>query len=135
MKIVDSGIIRSGEQRLVRFIAEHVDRDAVRQAVKSLYNVEVNDSLEHKSGSLVVYKGEAAYRLDFDFRVNISVLLNRNGEAVGLASPELRHLREREEKHEKESASRGDQEAARKKEEASRMASDIAKMMHEINKE
>ena len=123
MKHTNKDIIRSGERKLIRFIAKHMDWEAVRDAIKETYQIDADGSLEHKSGSIMVHRGDIAYKLDFDLKVNFSVLLDRNGAAVAIRSPQL-----------------GDEdiaeppEAAPQPPENASKASEIAEMMSEINK-
>ncbi|MFP4533887.1 MAG: hypothetical protein ACLFNS_14525 [Desulfobacterales bacterium] len=123
MKYSNKDIIRSGERKLIRFIGKHLDWTPVRQAIREHYEIDAGGDLEHQSGSIVVHRGDIAYKLDFDLKVNFSVLLDRNGEAVAVQSPQT-----------------GDEDTTESPEpgsqppENARKASEIAEMMSEINK-
>lgn len=123
MKYTNKDIIRSGERKLIRFIAKHLDWNPVRQSVREHFQIDAGGDLEHKSGNIVVHSGDIAYKLDFDLKVNFSVLLDRNGEAVAIRSPQS-----------------GDDETALPSEpgpkpsQNARKASEIAEMLSEINK-
>ena len=127
MKISNPDDIRAGEKKLIRHIADHLDREAVKQTINGAYGVTVNDTLSHQSGNLMVHRGEIVYRLDFSFKVNLSILMSRDGEPVAIRSPELNPRKQAAEK-----ALDGGQGRAP---ENARQASEIARMLSEINEE
>jgi len=124
LKYTNKDIIRSGERKLIRFIAKHLNWNPVRESIRETYQINANGSLEHKSGNIVVHEGDIAYKLDFDLKVNFSVLLDRNGDAIAIRSSQS-----------------GDEDIAESPDPApqppenARKASEIAEMMSEINKQ
>ncbi|MBS3759443.1 MAG: hypothetical protein KGY61_12360 [Desulfobacterales bacterium] len=124
MKYTNKDIIRSGERKLIRFIAKHLDLDAVKESIRESYQIDINDHLEHKSGNIEVHNEAIAYRLDFDVKIGLSVLLNRNGEPLSIDSPQLSPRQPPELQPEDKP----------KKAENSQKASEIAQMIEEINK-
>ena len=131
MKISNPDDIRAGERKLIRHIAAHLDREAVKQTVAEAYGVRVNDTLSHQSGNLMVHRGEIVYRMDFSFKVNLSILISRDGEPVAIRSPELNPRRETA----GPSLTSALPSGRPKDEESARKASEIARMMTEINEE
>lgn len=135
MKLINPDIIESGERKLVRFIARQLDWRSVRQSIKQAYDVEVNESLEHKSGNLEIHEGDIAYRLNFDFKVNLSLLLSRDGQQVRIDSPELRSRQA--DGHQPPDSSPTPEPGLPEdpmKDAKAQMASQIAQMISEINK-
>jgi len=141
LEIINPDIIQSGERKLIRFIAKQLDWHSVRQSIKETYNVAVNESLEHKSGKIVSHEGDVAYQLDFDFKVNLSLLLARDGQQVWIDSPELNSRRVPAEQPSDSSqageiSSQAGEMDARKEAmdaESSKRASEIAQMISDIN--
>lgn len=135
MKYTNKDIIRSGEKKLIRFIAKHLDFDAVKESIKESYQIDVNDNLEHKSGNIVTHNGEIAYQLDFDVKVNLSVLLDRNGEHISISSPQLTpHEPHQGLPPSSDEPSGLSPDEKGKKAENAQKASEIAQMISEINK-
>ena len=123
--------LQSGERKLLRFIAGYLDKEALKQAVNQAYDISVSDSLRHRSGRITVREGAVAYQLDFDLTVNLSILLSRSGELLAIRSPQL-DSRAAERSGEKSKKEKGEGEGATNPDDA-RMASDIARMISEIN--
>jgi len=125
LKISNPDDIRAGERKLIRHIAGQLDREALKQTIHEAYGVTVGDTLSHQSGNLMVHRGEIVYRLDFSFKVNVSVLMSRDGEPVAIRSPELNPRKQAAEKP-LDSGQGKDAESARR-------ASELARMIAEIN--
>ncbi len=136
MKISSPDVIRSGERQLIRFIAKHLDREALKKTINESYDIELNDSLIHRSGSIALHRGEIVYRLDFEFKANLSILMSRDGDPVAIASPELKPRKasgKRTLSPETEAAGAGAGDNAKDAEKAKK-ASEIARMISEINR-
>ncbi len=127
--MISTEALQSGERKLLRFIAGYLDKEALKQAVNQAYDISVSDSLRHRSGRITVREGAVAYQLDFDLTVNLSILLSRSGELLAIRSPQL-DSRAGESAGEKSKKDKG--EGAMNPNDA-HMASDIARMISEIN--
>jgi len=135
LKYTNKDIIRSGEKKLIRFIAKHLDLDAIKESIRESYQIDVSDNLEHKSGNIVVHNEEIAYQLDFDLKVDLSVLLDRNGAPISIHSPQLPS--HEYSFHQASSSSEPHEptpEEKAKTAETAQKASEIAQMIAEINK-
>ena len=137
MKYTNRDIIQSGEQKLIRFLAKHLDWDDVKQSIREIYDVEVHDNLEHKSGNIVIHNGEIAYQMDFDIKMSLSVLLDRNGESISINSPQLssRGTDPQSGSSMPHKSSQTYPDENNRQSESARKASEIARMMSEINKQ
>ncbi len=83
MKITDSEIIKNGEKGLIEKVTSDLNWQIVEDILRTKYNLQLSgDSIDYKSGDIVVHNNQVAYRLDFDVRVALSVLFNRQGECV-----------------------------------------------------
>ncbi len=84
MKITDSEVIRSGEQELIEGIIADLDWGAVDAVIKEKHGLELEEDVEFRKGDLVVLENKIAYKLDFQVKLNISILLDREGNYLGL---------------------------------------------------
>lgn len=122
MKIISPEALQSGERKLLRFIAGYLDKEALKQAVSQAYGISASNSLRLRSGRITVREGAVAYQLDFEATVNLSILLSRSGELLAIRSPQMDSR-----------AAKSGGEQIKKDKGDERMASDIARMISEIN--
>lgn len=89
MKITDSEIIKNGEQELIDAITADLDWGAIEEIFLKEHNLGIEEDIEYKSGDIVAVNNQIAYKLEFEVKVNLSVLLNRNGEylSVSISNP------------------------------------------------
>ena len=79
MKITDSEIIRSAEQELIDSINGDLDWVVMEDVFQEVHKLELGEDVEYKQGDLVVHNNEVAYQLDFDVKVKLSILIDREG--------------------------------------------------------
>lgn len=90
MKITNAESIKSGEKGLIDAVTSDIDWDMIREVLHNKYQLVLEDGdVEYRSGDLVVHDNQVAYKLDFDVKISLSVLLNRQGECfdVDVAAP------------------------------------------------
>lgn len=85
MKITNSEIIKNGEQELIDAITADLDWGAIDEIFLKEHNLGIEDDIEYKSGDIVAVDSQIAYKLEFEVKVNLSVLLNRNGEYLSIS--------------------------------------------------
>jgi len=85
LKITDAEIIKTGETDLIEQIRDNLDWDAVKEAINTKYNIDMENGIQYKAGDLVVYQDDIAYQLDFDFKENLRILINRDGEQLDIS--------------------------------------------------
>ena len=85
MKITDSEIIKNGEQELIDAITADLDWGAIEEVFLKEHNLGIEEDIEYKSGDIVAVDSQIAYKLEFEVKVNLSVLLNRDGEYLSVA--------------------------------------------------
>jgi hypothetical protein len=132
LKVIHPDIVKSGEQKLIRYLAGHLDREAVRQCINSTYDVDIREEPAHTSGRIVAAENEVAFRLDFDVKVSLSLFLSRDGQVIGLRSPELRSRKAAARGPADPTGQAGSKETG-KEAERKKKASEIARMISEIN--
>ena len=84
MKITNSEIIKNGEQELIDAITADLDWGAIEEIFLKEHNLGIEEDIEYKRGDIVAVDNQIAYRLEFEVKVNLSVLLNRNGEYLSI---------------------------------------------------
>ena len=86
MKITDSESIKDGELELIDALTGDLDWGVIEQILKDKHKLGLHDEVVYNSGDLVVHNDNIAYRLDFDVKVKLSVLINRDGECLSLST-------------------------------------------------
>ena len=84
MKITDSDIIKNGEQELIDAITADLDWGTIEEVFLKEHNLGIDEDIEYKSGDIVAVNNQIAYKLEFEVKVNLSVLINRNGEYLSV---------------------------------------------------
>ena len=85
MKITDMEVIKSGEQELMDAITADLDWGAIEGIFQEEHGLGIDEEVEYKKGDMVVHEGNIVYQLDFEVKVPISVLLDRNGNYISVA--------------------------------------------------
>lgn len=86
MKITDHHLIKSGEQELIDTITADLDWGAIEEIFRKEHKLKIEENVEYKNGDIVVYNDQVAYKLEFDVKVIISVLLDREGNYLSVTS-------------------------------------------------
>lgn len=84
LKITDPDSIRKGESEFIDSLIGELDWQAIETILKEKYKLKLHDDVEYKRGDLVVHGKAIAYKLDFDVRVTLSLVVGRDGECVEL---------------------------------------------------
>ncbi len=134
MKITNSEVIRTGEKELIDAITGDLDWQAIEQLFREKYHLGLQDEVEYKKGDMVVHNNQIAYKLDFEVKVTLSVLFDRRGECLEVTALD-RHADMDAETQSRESDLDIIVPDEPANENVSQMASQIAEMMTEINKD
>ncbi len=84
MKITNAQIIKNGEQELIDAITADLDWGAIEEIFLKEHNLGIEEDIVYKSGDIVAFKDQIAYKLEFEVKVNLSVLLDRNGDYLAI---------------------------------------------------
>ena len=84
MKITNAEVIRSGEQDLIDAITADLDWGAIEEIFLKEHNLGIEEDIEYKKGDIVAFQDQIAYKLEFEVKVNLSVLLDRNGDYISV---------------------------------------------------
>jgi hypothetical protein len=86
LKITNSEIIKSGERELIDTITGDIDWNTIEQIVRERHKLNIQDDIEYKQGDLIVHDNKVAYRLDFDIKMSLSVIFDRDGNCLSLTT-------------------------------------------------
>jgi hypothetical protein len=86
LKITNSEIIKSGERELIDTITGDLDWRIIEQIVRDRHNLSIKDDIEYKQGDIIVHENKVAYRLDFDVKMTLSIIFDRDGNCLSLAT-------------------------------------------------
>ena len=86
LRITDSETIKSCEREMIDTIIGDLDWDVLEKIFKEKHQLSIEDDVEYREGDLVVHDNQVAYKLDFDVKVTLTVLFDRNGDYLSLAT-------------------------------------------------
>ncbi len=84
MRITDPEIIKSGESELIDSITADMDWGEIGKVFVEKHHLYIADDVEYKDGDIIVHKDQIAYQLNFDVKVSLSIVLNREGNYLSL---------------------------------------------------
>jgi hypothetical protein len=86
VKITNSEIIKSGERELIDTITGDLDWNTIEQIVRERHKLNIQDDIEYRQGDLIVHENKVAYRLDFDIKMSLSVIFDREGNCLSVTT-------------------------------------------------
>lgn len=84
LKITDPDAIKKGESEFIDSLIGELDWQVIETLLKEKYRLKLHDDVEYKRGDIIVHGKAIAYKLDFDVRVTLSLVVGRDGECVEL---------------------------------------------------
>lgn len=84
VKITNSEIIKSGEKELIDTITGDLDWGTIEKIVRERHRLSIQDDVEYKDGDIIVHDNKVAYRLDFEVKMSISVVFDREGNCLSV---------------------------------------------------
>ena len=79
MKLTDPDIIKEGEKDLIDAIKDDLDLDSINEIIKDKLKVK---DLESKGGKIIVHNNEVAFQIEFELRLNGSLMFDRDGNYI-----------------------------------------------------
>jgi hypothetical protein len=125
MKLTNPETISESEKEFIDTINAELDWEAIEKILLEKHGFTLQEGIDYKEGDLVVHNNEIAYRFDFEIKVPLSVIFNREGECL-----EMSTVRDDFEEDDDPPAS---QDPAESENKVASMASNIADMISEIN--
>ncbi len=86
MKLTNPETIQDSEKEFIDTINAELDWEAIEKMLLEKHNFTLQDEVDYKDGDLIVHKDEIAYRFDFEIKVPLSVIFNREGECLEISS-------------------------------------------------
>ena len=136
MKLASQENIAQSEKEFIDTINAELDWEAIEKLLLEKHKFTLQEEIDYKNGNLIVYNDKIAYKFDFEIKVPLSVIFNREGECL-----EISTLRDDFEKEDEESLMIEDEDAIlpdknfMPDDKTGQMASNIADMISEINEE
>jgi hypothetical protein len=85
MKVTNAEIIKDGEQDLIDAINGDLDWGTLEKIFKKDHGLGIGEDVAYKEGDIVVHNGQVAYRLEFEVKVTMAVLVDRQGRYIEMA--------------------------------------------------
>lgn len=86
LKVTNSEIIKSGEQELIDTIIADLDWGMIEKIVKERHRLQIRDDIDYRQGDIIVHDSQVAYKLDFDVKMTLSVIFDRDGNYLSLGT-------------------------------------------------
>lgn len=132
MKLTTPESIQDSEKEFIDTINAELDWDAIEQMLLEKHGFTVQEEVDYKDGNLIVHNNQIAYKFDFEIKVPLSVIFNRNGECLEISTQheDAESFDELDEMHQPDEPEFTPEPRAPA---ADGMASEIADMISEIN--
>jgi len=132
MKLTNPATIQESEKEFIDTINAELDWEAIEKMLLEKHSFTLQEEIDYKNGDLIVHNDTIAYKFDFEIKVPLSVIFNREGECL-----EISTLRD-DFDGEDEDISLQEEDAApqpshEQDDKVAQMASNIADMISEIN--
>jgi hypothetical protein len=132
MKLTNSENIAESEKEFIDTINAELDWEAIEKMLLEKHKFTLQEEIDYKDGDLIVHNDNIAYKFNFEIKVPLSVVFDREGECL-----EISTHRDDFEDNEEESLVAPNEMISDKKIESEdrvvQMASNIADMISEIN--
>ncbi|MCG8616522.1 MAG: hypothetical protein MI802_09930 [Desulfobacterales bacterium] len=86
MKLTNPESIQENEKEFIDTINAELDWDAIERMLLEKHGFVVQEDVDYKDGNLVVHDNEIAYKFDFEIKVPLSVIFNRDGECLEIST-------------------------------------------------
>ena len=128
MKFTNPKIIQKSEKEFIDTINAELDLEAIKEMLIEKHSVALQEEIEYKNGDLVVYNDNIVYKFNFEIKVPVSVIFNKQGECL-----EISTLEKNFEEQGRQKANTAPSISPGQDDKVARMASNIADMISEIN--
>ena len=132
MKLTSQENIAQSEKEFIDTINAELDWEAIEKLLLEKHKFTLQEEIDYKNGNLIVYNDNIAYKFDFEIKVPLSVIFNRQGECL-----EISTLRDDFEKEDEQLLMKEDEIIPDNNfmadDKTEQMASNIADMIPEIN--
>ena len=136
MKLTSPDNIAQSEKEFIDTINAELDWEAIEKLLLEKHQFTLQEEIDYKDGDLIVHNDAIAYKFDFEIKVPLSVIFNRQGECL-----EISTLRDDFKKEDEDPVMIEDEDAIppdknfMPDDKTDQLASNIADMISEINEE
>ncbi|MCF6247940.1 MAG: hypothetical protein L3J69_11320 [Desulfobacula sp.] len=132
MKLTNPETIQESEKEFIDTINAELDWEAIEKMLLEKHHFTLQEEIDYKDGDLIVFNNRIAYKFDFEIKVPLSVIFNREGECL-----EISTMRDDFENKDDPMVNENEADVSLipppKKDNVAQMASNIADMISEIN--
>lgn len=132
MKLTNPETIQESEKEFIDTINAELDWEAIEKMLLEKHSFTLQEEIDYKDGDIVVYNDTIAYKFNFEIKVPLSVIFNRQGECL-----EISTVRDDFEKDDEDNLSQEEDTIppiiTKQDDKVAQMASNIADMISEIN--
>ena len=86
MKLTSQKNIAQSEKVFIDTINAELDWEAIEKLLLEKHKFTLQEEIDYKDGNLIVYNDNIAYKFDFEIKVPLSVIFNREGECLELST-------------------------------------------------
>ncbi|WP_413836061.1 hypothetical protein, partial [Desulfobacula sp.] len=86
MKLINSESIQESEKEFIDMINAALDWKAIGKMLMEKHNFTLQEKIKCENGDLVVFNDTIAYKFDFEIKVPLSVMVNRQGECLDIST-------------------------------------------------
>jgi hypothetical protein len=88
VKITNSETIKSSERELIDAITGDLDWSTIEELIRERHKLNIQDDVAYTKGDIIVHESQVAYQLDFEVKMNLSVIFDRKGNFLSLNTNE-----------------------------------------------
>ena len=86
MKLTSQENIAQSEKEFIDTINAELDWEAIEKLLLEKHKFTLQEEIDYKNGNLIVYNDNIAYKFDFEIKVPLSVIFNRQGECLEIST-------------------------------------------------
>ena len=79
---VGTQVVEDAKRELIEKLKSNIDLDQVKAICKDQYGIEMIEGIDLNHGDIVSHNDQVAYKLDFDIRFSMSVLIDNEGNCI-----------------------------------------------------
>jgi hypothetical protein len=86
VKLTNPETIQESEKEFIDTINAELDWDTIETLLLEKHQFAIQDEIDYKEGNLIVHNNQIAYKFDFEIKVPLSVIFNRQGECLEIST-------------------------------------------------
>ncbi len=86
MKLTSQENIAQNEKKFIDTINAELDWEAIEKRIFEKHQFALQEDIDCKNGNLIVHKESIAYKFDFEIKIPLSVIFNREGDCLEIST-------------------------------------------------